>query len=233
MLPVARGSVVDELVARILADVLGGTYAPGTYLPPERELAQGYGVTRTSLKHAFVRLTQAGLLETRHGVGTVVRDYERLGDPALLPLLVQSSGAGWLTEIFEVRREVGGLVAARAAVNASAGHRTRLRALHAEVAGAADGDAAQLAECELHRCLAEAAGNRVYVLMVNALLNAYLPVRGFLAEPFADPVAAAERLRPMVDAVCAGDASDAHTAAVGYLTETERLMLGSVAGADA
>src|SRR5690606_40116090 len=77
--PIPRDTVVDSLVDRLRDDVLSGRYPPGSYLPPERELAAGYEVTRTSLKHAIVRLAQAGLLETRHGVGTRVRDYERLG----------------------------------------------------------------------------------------------------------------------------------------------------------
>lgn len=227
--PVTRDTVVDALVARLRAEVLGGTYPPGSYLPPERELAAGYGVTRTSLKHAFARLVQAGLLETKHGVGTRVRDYERLGGPDLLPMLVLTDAPGWLDEIFAVRREVGALIAAKAAEHGTAQQRSRLRELLAAVRSAADADAAQLAECEVHRLLAAATGNRVYRFLVNALLNAYLEVRDLLREPFSDPVAAAARLAPLVDAVCAGDPSAAHTAADAYLAETGRLMLGRCA----
>jgi DNA-binding FadR family transcriptional regulator len=59
-------------------------------------LAAAYGVTRTSLKHALVRLVQAGLLETRHGVGTRARDYARHAGPDLLPMLVAHAGPDWL-----------------------------------------------------------------------------------------------------------------------------------------
>ena len=91
---IPRDTIVDTLAGRLRDDVLSGRYPPGAYLPPERDLASGYGVTRTSLKHAIVRLVQAGLLETKHGVGTRVRDYERLGGPELLPMLVSRGGAG-------------------------------------------------------------------------------------------------------------------------------------------
>jgi DNA-binding FadR family transcriptional regulator len=226
--PVVRDSVVDEVVERILADVLDGTYPPGSFLPAERELALGYRVTRTSLKHALVRLAQLGMVETRHGVGTQVRDYERFGGPELLPLLVQSpSSAAWMDEIFEARREIGSLVAARAALNATAQERTQLQALHAQVGAATAGDGVQLAELEVHRLLAAASGNRVYVLLANALLNAYLPVRAFLRAPFEDPAAARDRLHGLVDAVCAGAEARARAAADAYLSETERLMLGA------
>jgi len=41
-------------------------------LPPERELAQRFGVSRTTLRTAIANLALQGRLEVRHGVGTVV-----------------------------------------------------------------------------------------------------------------------------------------------------------------
>ncbi|HEY8480994.1 MAG TPA: GntR family transcriptional regulator [Spirillospora sp.] len=223
--PISRDTVVDSLVDRLRDDVLSGRYPPGSYLPPERELAAAYAVTRTSLKHAIVRLAQAGLLETRHGVGTRVRDYERLGGPELLPMLVAAAGPAWMREIFEVRREVGAQVAAKAAQNATSEHRDRLRELTARLRDAADADDAQLTECEIHRVIAGATGNRVYGFMVNALLNAYLKVREGFVRAFADPAAAAGRIEPLIDAVCAADPARTREAADAYFRETEALML--------
>lgn len=223
--PITRDTVVDSLVDRLRGDVLSGRYPPGSYLPPERELAAAYQVTRTSLKHAIVRMAQAGLVETKHGVGTRVRDYERLGGPELLPMLVRSVGPEWMAEIFQVRREVGAQVAAKAAAGATPEHRDRLRGLAAELGAAADARAAQLTECEIHRVIAAATGNRVYGFLVNALLNAYLEVGEVFAHAFADPAAAAARITPLIDALCAGDPGRAHAAADAYFTETETLML--------
>lgn len=224
--PVTRMSVVDALVARLRQDVLSGRYPPGSYLPPERELADGYQVTRTSLKHAILRLVQAGLLETRHGVGTRVRDYERFGGPELLPMLAASVGAQWMAEIFEVRRQVGALVSGQAAARARPADCRRLRTLLAQLAEAPDPDAAQLTECEMHRVIAAATGNRVYRLLVNTLLNTYLEVRQGFQGAFADPAAAAARIAPLVEEICAGRRDGAHAAADAYLAETEALMLG-------
>jgi GntR family transcriptional repressor for pyruvate dehydrogenase complex len=223
--PIARQGVVDALVARLRADVLADRYPPGSYLPPERNLAARYGVTRTSLKHALVRLVETGLLETRHGVGTRVRDYRREAGADLLPILVAEAGPDWLGEIFQARREIGALVAARAASHATPGQRERLRELVIEVRSAPSGDAAQRTECEVHRTLAAACNNRVYALLVNSLLRAYDEVRPLFAGPFADPVAAAARLEGLVEAVSAGDAVAAHAAAEAYYADTERLML--------
>ncbi|GGW60337.1 hypothetical protein GCM10010503_42070 [Streptomyces lucensis JCM 4490] len=223
-----RETLVDALESRLREDILTGRHPAGGYLPPERTLADGYGVTRTTLKHAFGRLMQAGLLETRHGVGTRVRDYLRLGGADLLPMLVRHS-PDWLGEVFEVRRSIGALIAERAAGRASERQRTELAALLAAVGEAADADAVQLADVEVHRALARATGNRVYVLLTNTLFNAYLPVRAALRAPFTDAGVARGRLEPVVAAVRSGDEAGARRAAEQYLTVTERIMLEGLA----
>ncbi len=45
----------------------------GSKLPPERELAQRLGVSRTTLRDGVSRLSFLGLLEVKHGDGTYVR----------------------------------------------------------------------------------------------------------------------------------------------------------------
>jgi DNA-binding FadR family transcriptional regulator len=223
-----RETIVDVLEKRLREDILAGRHPAGSYLPPERELADGFGVTRTSLKHAFGRLAHAGLLETRHGVGTRVRDFLRLGGADLLPMLAGHS-PDWIGEIFEVRRGIGELIVERAATRATAAQVAELRLLLAAVGDAAGGEPVQLADVEVHRALARATGNRVYVLLTNTLFNAYLPVRGALVGPFEDPWAAHDRLAPVVEAVAAGDQEAARTAAGDYLSATERIMLKGLA----
>lgn len=50
-------------------------YPPGTKLG-EEALAAEFGVSRTPLRRVLARLSDEGLLETRHGVGTLVTDVE-------------------------------------------------------------------------------------------------------------------------------------------------------------
>lgn len=223
-----RETTVDVLEKRLREDILAGRHPAGSMLPPERELADRFGVNRTTLKHAFGRLVHSGLLETRHGVGTRVRDFLRLGGADLLPMLVRHS-PDWIGEIFEVRRSIGALIAERAAVRATAAQIAELRALMTAVGDSDGGEDVQLADAEVHRALARATGNRVYVLLTNTLFNAYLPVRAALVEPFLDARAAHDRLAPVVEAVAAGDEEEARVAAGAYLSATERIMLEGLA----
>ncbi|MFK0286519.1 FadR/GntR family transcriptional regulator [Streptomyces sp. NPDC090499] len=224
---IPRRTVVDLLEARLREDILSGTHGPGALLPPERELAAGYGVTRTTLKHALTRLEQAGLLSTRHGIGTRVLDYLRIGGADLLPMLAAQDPA-WLREVFEVRRHIGTLIAGRAADRRTDRQARRLEHLLRQVADGPDVDAVQLADVEVHRELARATGNRVYLLLTNTLFNAYLPVRAALRVPFEDAARAADRLAPVVRAVVGRDAAEARRAAETYLADTEKIMLGSL-----
>jgi DNA-binding FadR family transcriptional regulator len=220
---IVRQSVVDVLEERLRTDILDGTHQPGSLLPPERELAASYGVTRTTLKHALSRLEQAGLLRTRHGVGTRVLDFLRSGGVDLLPLLVGQDGR-WLSDVFEARQAIGGLIARKAASRCGTAQGARLRTAVDAVGEAPDPADAQLAEAEVHRELARATGNRVYLLLTNTLLNAYLPVRHVMSTPFADPTLAAERLRRVVEPVAGGHAEEAGRAAEDYLRLTAEEM---------
>ncbi|MEJ8654173.1 FCD domain-containing protein [Streptomyces sp. MS1.AVA.3] len=221
--PITRDTTVDALERRLRDAIIDGRHPVGALLPPERELAASYGVNRTTLKHAFVRLMQSGLVETRHGVGTRVRDFWRLGTAELLPVLVLRDDA-WLGEIFEVRRQVGALIGALAARRAGPRDVAALRQQVTAVRTGAVSDQVQLADAEFHRTLARATGNRVYLLMTNTLLGGYLPVRQALAQPFRDAEAAADRLHPVAEAVAAGDEDAARRAVEAYMTDTEALM---------
>jgi len=60
----------DTLAARIQA----GTYT--TRLPAERDLAEEYGVAYQTIRHAIAVLRERGLVITRHGRGTYIKDQQ-------------------------------------------------------------------------------------------------------------------------------------------------------------
>lgn len=73
--PKIKQERLSDAIARELEKlILEGVLGPGDRLPPERELAQALEVSRPSLREALQKLEAAGLLETRHGGGTIVKD---------------------------------------------------------------------------------------------------------------------------------------------------------------
>jgi len=67
--PVSRPSMFEETVARLGTAIRLGLLVPGTQLPPERELAEQLGISRSTLRHALTTLVQSGLLASARGRG--------------------------------------------------------------------------------------------------------------------------------------------------------------------
>lgn len=66
------GSLSEQIVARMTALIENGSMPPGTKLPPESEIVRREGVSRTVVREAISKLQAAGVVETRHGVGSFV-----------------------------------------------------------------------------------------------------------------------------------------------------------------
>lgn len=62
----------EEALAGLLQE---GTYLPGDQLPPEQELAQQLGISRSTLREALRAFEERGIIVRRRGVGTFVSEH--------------------------------------------------------------------------------------------------------------------------------------------------------------
>jgi GntR family transcriptional regulator len=62
------------IAADLTAKIRGGRLAPGTALPPQKELSAVYGVTLVTLRQALRRLEDDGLVSQQPGRGTFVAE---------------------------------------------------------------------------------------------------------------------------------------------------------------
>ncbi|WP_375489597.1 FadR/GntR family transcriptional regulator, partial [uncultured Mycobacterium sp.] len=123
---------LDEQIAAAIADaILDGAFPSGSTLPPERELAEQFGVNRTSLRQGLARLQHMGLIEARQGSGNVVRDPTGLTHPAVVEALVRKLGPDFLVELLELRAAFGAFIGRLAAERANPHD---LSALHSALA---------------------------------------------------------------------------------------------------
>lgn len=89
----------EHVYLDLKAQISQGLLAPGTRLPPERELMERYQVSRPTVRHALSRLVDDGLITRRVGSGTYVNQrLERPDQAVTLGLLIPNLGKG---EIFE------------------------------------------------------------------------------------------------------------------------------------
>lgn len=66
----------DWAYQRIKDNILDSTYPPGVSLSPD-ELAQEFGISRTPIREAFLKLSEEGLIFTQPRVGTFVSKISR------------------------------------------------------------------------------------------------------------------------------------------------------------
>src|ERR671910_2940712 len=67
-----RSRLYEQVAEQITTWIADNGLQPGDRIPPERELAQRLGVSRATLSQALVALEVIGVVEVRHGDGTVV-----------------------------------------------------------------------------------------------------------------------------------------------------------------
>jgi GntR family transcriptional repressor for pyruvate dehydrogenase complex len=231
-----RLSLVDQLVRTIAEALLAGRYGPGDRLPPERDLAASLGVNRASLRQALARLEQMGLVEARHGVGTVVLDPARATDPSVLTLLAGRHGPRIVEDALEVRAVLAGLVGRLAAERASDEDRARLALALDELRRAEDAEACQEAEAVFFDALVDATGNLALRFLWNALQAAYGPARALFVAAYEDLAAVKGQLEAVVEALDARDAPGAERAVANYAAFNAALVreaFGPPGGGDA
>lgn len=84
--PVLRQHASDEVFRQIAAAILNRELTAGTPLPPERQLAERFRVSRIVVREAIHRLKEYELVRVRQGSPTIVLDPDEATDIRLLGL---------------------------------------------------------------------------------------------------------------------------------------------------
>src|SRR5512138_3186722 len=66
-------SLPEAAAGKLAASILDGSLPPGTQLPPERDLMNRLGISRSTLREALKRLEESRLIEARPHVGWFAR----------------------------------------------------------------------------------------------------------------------------------------------------------------
>lgn len=135
-----------------------GLLREGDKLPTESELVRSYDVSRTVVREAISKLQAAGLVETRHGIGTFVRPA-REGVGLTLNARELSESVDVLA-VLELRISLETEAAGLAAQRRSPEHLQAMRqALHAFEHNAAAGSDTIAHDLAFHLVIAQATGN--------------------------------------------------------------------------
>ena len=160
--------ILDEITRLITEGIL----KPGDRLPSESELAERFGVGRSSLREAMRALQLLGVVDVIQGKGTFLRQTY------VLPLATdwaRLSKMGLISQVMEARQIIEVTIAQLAAERATG---EDIAAMWAAIRRAeeADGDSVISGEASVnfHLALAEATHNEVLALMYRTVRDLYL-----------------------------------------------------------
>lgn len=167
-------SLTAELVQALGDRIRDGRLAVGAKLPPEGAIMSEFGVSRTVVREAISRLQAAGMVETRHGIGTFVLGQGEVAgfriDPSQLAALKD------VINVLELRIGVETESAALAAQRRSADDLGALRAaLDAFAATVQDGRDPVGPDFQFHLAIARATGNPHYADLMTTLGATIIP----------------------------------------------------------
>jgi DNA-binding FadR family transcriptional regulator len=209
--PVKKESVRGQVFLQLRDQILRKTWPPGSKLPSEQELSRTMGVSRVSIREGIQHLVSLGILETRHGEGTFVRELEggQVHFSSLIPLLVLDDIN--ILQVLEYRRIVEKGAAALAAERATDRDMAEMEAVYEQMLRSQD-DVAEFARADLefHLVLAKATGNPV-IIKVNNVLRTILEISMDNIVTTLKMVDGLHYHRLLIDAVSARDAEAAES----------------------
>jgi GntR family transcriptional regulator, transcriptional repressor for pyruvate dehydrogenase complex len=215
------------IIERIGEMIRNGELAPGDRLPPERKLAETFGVSRNSLRQAFQALAERQIIESRQGDGTYLLatiDAAFPGDAIVDAINAQS---GFLHDIIEFRRMIEPQIAALAAQRIAPESVDRLKILvcdqqRALMAGREDDSF----DTEFHRLLAAGAGNRVIDQVMTTIQSIVNESRSFWLQSSERRQASVEGHLRIIDALEGRQAEAAYLAMKNHIAEIEDHIFG-------
>lgn len=231
--PLPDRRVPDVVVARLYQLISEGKLRPGQRIPPEREVAQAFGVSRSTVREALRQLAVEGLIDRRPGRGTIVVDREASPHNEAIREL-RGIGAD-LLDALDFRATVEPAIAGRAAHRATRADLVRLQELLRlmDLQDSAEGFAAL--DRQFHEQIAHACHNPLLIRLTE-LASAWFEVtRHKLLQTDARRELSREGHWQIYTAIAAGDANAARAAMADHIAGvasmlSERLLEDSGSG---
>lgn len=211
--------VEDELMNYILQEPI----EIGQKIPNEFELAEMFGVGRSTIREAVKGLVSKGILEVRRGSGTfVISTYTMEDDP--LGLSKFEDKFKLALELFDVRLMIEPEIAALACDYAEPKEKERLKNLCDEVERIYKSGKNHIKkDIEFHTCIAQCSKNRVVETLIPVINTAVMTFANLTHRTLMKETL--ETHRAVTDAILKGDSVGARCAMIMHLTYNRQSLI--------
>lgn len=170
--PIKPKKISSQIAEQIRSSILAGEFTPGDKLPPERELAEMFGVSRPSVREALNLLAASGLVESYQGGGTVVKSLVELAAGNPLSEMIKGERARAL-DVIEVRKSMEAWTAYYAAQRALPEDLRKLEQIIVEMERNLEGmKPSQDLDANFHFIIAQATHNVVWLHFMQSIFDA-------------------------------------------------------------
>ena len=233
---IASSRLYEKIVEQIEKSILDGAINPGDQLPPERELAQRFGVSRTAVREAVKALAEKGLVEVLPGRGTFVTNSRSQAIRQSLDRMIRISQLDGVEHLVEVRAILEPEIAARAAAHADEKDLAAMQeAIAAMDQAGQDADAYIEADLDFHLALAEAADNPLILALIDSIVVLLRQHRVRMFFVHGGPERGQQHHKRILDAVARHDADAARIAMKAHLQQvnedSHKLLAGDLQSA--
>ncbi|MDJ0312145.1 FadR/GntR family transcriptional regulator [Arthrobacter sp. H35-D1] len=170
-------AVTDEAITKIKDMIISGELSAGDRLPPEKELSEKLGLSRSSLREAVKALEIIRVLDVRRGDGTYVTSLEPKLLTEAMTFIVDLHQDETILEIFEVRRMLEPAAAATAAARITPQEIVALRATMDNIDEQTSVESLVQHDLVFHQLITAAANNSYLTSVLDSLSSSTVRAR--------------------------------------------------------
>ncbi len=194
---IQKQSASAECAAALRRAIVSGDLRAGERLPPERALAEQFGVNRLTLRGALAQLLALGLVTVKQGSGYTVADLSRVGGTDLLPDVLDLARDSdelltLVTDLLDVRRSMAGSLLTRLAKTATEKSLDSISDAidhFAQLLGKPQATLAEIVEADLGviAAMIDGAQSPIMRLCLNPIIAATAEIAPLTAAMYAEP----------------------------------------------
>lgn len=170
-LPVQSERLYERIVEQIESAIVAGELNVGDKLPPERELATQFAVSRTAVREAVKILREKGFIEIRPGRGTFVTNTSPNSMRNSFDRIVKFGTPDGSANLVEVREILEPEIAALAARRMTKDFIEDMQEAVDTMEGTQDVEVFVEADLDFHLALAEATQNPIIPAMMDSIID--------------------------------------------------------------